>query len=419
MKTRLDTLMFVILSTSLAVTACRPARPASGGNGTGAQATPTAATTDSTMQSSQKGTATPSSSNSNDAPHVDVLDTTHLTLGDHKTSTSPQKGYVFACQTQFNGGGAQHTGSWINSDGKTWDSTKKIYVNGSVDWPSSFTMTVEGDQRVFTSNDLPDHPTGTFPISPSDPAYQIDRNPNSIQAQNISFSVPANPTVAAQPTCVGGEVGIMTSGVLIFSAFDAGGRDAVAHEVQDHCDGHPQQGGFYHYHSLSSCIQDSSAGPSKLLGYAFDGFGIYGPYDENGRELTDADLDECHGITSEVEWNGQKVMMYHYVATREFPYVVGCFRGTPSVKALTAPNSGRGGNGQQQGTGNGNTGPQGGAGQANGQPDGIAQPPQAAIDACANLTQGATCTVNGQVSGTCRTPPNNRQLACIPANGQP
>ena len=28
---------------------------------------------------------------------------------------------------------------------------------------------------------------------------------------------------------------------------------------------------------------------------ALDGFPIYGPNDENGVELTTADLDECHG----------------------------------------------------------------------------------------------------------------------------
>jgi hypothetical protein len=28
-------------------------------------------------------------------------------------------------------------------------------------------------------------------------------------------------------------------------------------------------------------------------------------------------------------WDGKLVTMYHYVATREFPYVMGCFKGTP------------------------------------------------------------------------------------------
>jgi hypothetical protein len=170
---------------------------------------------------------------------------------------------------------------------------------------------------------------------------------------------------------------------------------------------------------LSKCIQDNATGQSALLGYAFDGFGIYGPYGADGKELTNADLDECHGITSEVEWNGQKVVMYHYVATREFPYVIGCFRGTPSVRAVTARGGGQGPNGQQQP----GSQPQGGSQQGGGQGPQGGQPPLQAINACANLIQNAACsfsTPNGQtISGTCQTPPQVSQLVCVPAGGPP
>ncbi len=340
--------------------------------------------------------------NLSDAPHTSDVDLTRLTVGDGKYSASPQVGYVFSCQTQFNGGGATGTGNWMNGDG-TWDATKKAVVDGSVMWPHSFTIAVQGDQRVFTGNDLPDHPTGVYPISSNDDAYAVDRNPNSIQSQTVSFSVPANPTIAAQPTCVGGELGIMLSGVVIFNAFDAEGRDAPAHEVQDACDGHPQQSGFYHYHSLSDCIEDTTSGHSALMGYAFDGFGIYGYYGENGQEVTNADLDECHGHTHVIEWDGQSVEMYHYHATHEFPYVVGCFKGTPSVRVLSGEGGGQQGGEQPQG------GQQGG---------GQGGPPQEAINACVGLSQGAACTV-GPNTGTCQTPPNTTQLACVPAGGPP
>ena len=38
---------------------------------------------------------------------------------------------------------------------------------------------------------------------------------------------------------------------------NAGNRDAVAWEVQDACNGHPQSSGVYHYHSLPSCLTQS------------------------------------------------------------------------------------------------------------------------------------------------------------------
>jgi hypothetical protein len=68
---------------------------------------------------------------------------------------------------------------------------------------------------------------------------------------------------------------------------------------------------------------------SPQVGYAADGFGIYGNQGENGAALTNANLDECHGHTHSVMVNGVSVSQYHYHATREFPYTVGCFRGTP------------------------------------------------------------------------------------------
>jgi hypothetical protein len=69
--------------------------------------------------------------------------------------------------------------------------------------------------------------------------------------------------------------------------------------------------------------------PSPLVGYALDGFGIYGPRGADGKLVTNAQLDECHGRVGEVVFNGKKQKMYHYVLNNEYPYAIGCFRGTP------------------------------------------------------------------------------------------
>lgn len=289
--------------------------------------------------------------------HAEV-DVHNLPIGDGKVSTSPQVGYVYSCQTQFNGGGAFQSGDWIHTDG-TFDATAKPSIDGSVTWPSSFTITLQGDVRVVSSNDLPNHPTGQYPVAQSDDAYNYDRNPNSIQAQSITWNLPANPTIAASPTCLSmGAVGILLTGSVFFNALDAGGRDAVAHELQDNCGGHPQLEGMYHYHSLTSCIEDAGTGHSALVGYALDGFGIYGVRGENGETLTNADLDQCHGHTHVIEWDGQQVEMYHYHMTNEYPYTIGCFMGTPVA-------SGQGG---------GMGGPQGGQPPAGGPPGGAPPP---------------------------------------------
>ena len=84
-------------------------------------------------------------------------------------------------------------------------------------------------------------------------------------------------------------------------------------------------------------MPDEGTGHSPLVGYALDGFGIYGHRGEDGEVVTNEDLDECHGHTHEIEWDGQTVEMYHYHATWEFPYVVGCFHGTNAFQGPLNP----------------------------------------------------------------------------------
>ena len=337
---------------------------------------------------------------------VDVLDPRALPLGDGRVSAEPRRGYVFSCATRFRGGGAQHAGNWIH--GSTWDATAKIAIRGSVDWPNArFAVATEHGRRRITGNGLPiNHTTGIFPVQRSDPAYLVDRNPNSIQEQQISVSLPLSPAVAATPNCVPmGMIGVALTGVAIFSALDAAGRDAVAHEVQDLCNGHPEMRGEYHYHGPTGCIPGAT-GSNTLVGYALDGFGIYSAYDENGRELTDADLDECHGRVSRIVWDGRETTMYHYVLTREYPYTIGCFRGTPLRVQMRF-------GGQPQG------GPRGfgPGGPPDGPPGGMRQPPAEATAACAGLSPGAQCRFTSPrgdpIAGTCRSPGGT--LACVPA----
>lgn len=252
-----------------------------------------------------------------------------LPLGNGHVSTEPRVGYVFSCRTTFNGRGA-HGGPWIS--GSEWDPAAKPVVSGNVTWPNArITITREGDQRVVRANNLPTHPTGVFPIQPTDSAYRYDRNPNGIREQNILLTLPALPTAAPAPSCVPmGMIGFAVTGVALYNALDAAGMDAVANEIQDRCNGHPQMIGQYHYHNASACLADSAGAHGKhsdLLGYALDGYGIYGTHGEHGELLTNSDLDACHGHEHVIMWDGKPVRLYHYHATAEYPYTIGCFHG--------------------------------------------------------------------------------------------
>jgi len=265
-----------------------------------------------------------------------------LPLGDGKVTTAgPRRGYVYACRTGFipaggphRGGGAQVEGPWIH--GETYDLSAKATVEGSVRWRGAKLRESRGRRWLtFSGNGLPKWATtGEFPISPGSNAYAYDHNPNSIRAQRVSYSLPRHPRRASRPGCLsGGPIGIAKNGVAIFDALDAEDRDAVAHEVQDHCGGHPQRLGIYHYHAIPSCLTkgERKNRASGLVGWALDGYPIFGPRGHDGRLLTNADLDACHGQTSRVFYEGRWRRIYHYNATLEYPYTLGCFHGTPQA----------------------------------------------------------------------------------------
>lgn len=151
----------------------------------------------------------------------------------------------------------------------------------------------------------------------------------------MEVTLPKNPKMAAKPSCIRSlMLGVALTGagwhaeIALDAQFNA--VDPNAALPTDRCFGHPFD--FqYHYHGYSwKCLDQGKPGePSPLVGYALDGFGIYGPRGADGKLVTNAQLDECHGRVGEVVFNGKKQKMYHYVLNNEYPYSIGCFRGTP------------------------------------------------------------------------------------------
>lgn len=90
--------------------------------------------------------------------------------------------------------------------------------------------------------------------------------------------------------------------------------------------------------------------------------------------LTNGDLDVCHGHTGKLTISGKKQQtLYHYHATAEYPYTLGCFTGT--ADASTASTMGGGGGKAQQGGGSGKAPPGGGQGGQGPPPLGGGPPP--------------------------------------------
>jgi hypothetical protein len=127
------------------------------------------------------------------------------------------------------------------------------------------------------------------------PAYSISPwpgNPNIASNQNFVFKFTRNPQQnTGTPTAIGnGHIGVWTNGVSIFNVSDAQSynnqgiwnRNAYYWEEPsfDNCLGHPQQQGEYHHHVSPKCLYDinDSTKHSPLIGFAFDGFPVYGAY---------------------------------------------------------------------------------------------------------------------------------------------
>ncbi len=168
------------------------------------------------------------------------------------------------------------------------------------------------------SDGIPNHETGKFPNAD---------NPNRILKQNYRFYIPLKPTVAAKPTKTPfGPIGVALNGIPFYNQYNAEGQDAVQVEKFDSCSGHPDPMGRYHYHKYSVCIKssfkDEPGKHSPLIGYAFDGFAIYGP---NGEGEPPTDLDECNG-------HSDKERGYHYHVTAKAPYILGAYKGVVEEK---------------------------------------------------------------------------------------
>jgi hypothetical protein len=214
------------------------------------------------------------------------------------------------------------------------DSIPAVFASFS----SAVSISRDGNFIVLQTTDVPDHQSPYFattdarytPYTGSNPNFAL--NPNRIAAQQFTFRIPVAPVVSAtHPATPLGPIGIATNGVAIFNQYNAGSQPLTV-EINsfDQYNGHPQQTGVYHYHVEPTWLT-AQHGADALLGFLLDGFPVYGPM-ENGKKITNADLDAYHGhFGSTKEYPAG---IYHYHVTSEDPYINGSgFYGTPGTVA--------------------------------------------------------------------------------------
>ncbi|KAL3666211.1 hypothetical protein V7S43_008999 [Phytophthora oleae] len=188
---------------------------------------------------------------------------------------------------------------------------------------------------VYTSSTVVVRTTGVPPKGSKYGPFPNPYNRFSVQEQNYVFQLPRNPVIAVSTTSLPRDIpiGVMVNGVPFFSAYsDIYGGNILsgsnrAYVLLDKCNGLVDSGGNYRYHASPDCLLqelgDKAGQPSPLIGFALDGFPLYGPYAENG--LVPSDLDACNGRI------GDDGTYRYHVTINTAPYLLGCFKGTPSI----------------------------------------------------------------------------------------
>jgi hypothetical protein len=252
-------------------------------------------------------------------------------------------------------------------------------INENKTYTGSLKITLANDQCVFNTNAIPNHHFNDG----------VSTFRNRVSEQDISYTIPQAPMLAAKVTSLSlrADNAIFLNGVkldlLAAGCYGVGNGFIGCNDTQqpfrydpmsalnnfgtDSHNAHTQPDGTYHYHGnpLAMFTADNTV-ESPVIGFAADGFPIYGSYfndngvvkkakssyilKNNGGSRADinfagksyspngvydgrfvddyeynaasgGNLDECNGMTI----NGH----YGYYVTDTYPWVLQCFKGTP------------------------------------------------------------------------------------------
>lgn len=249
-------------------------------------------------------------------------------------------------------------------------------IQNSTRYRARVAVTTDGATCTITSNAVPNHDfnaSGRF------------ANPFAEQAQ--TYTITATPRANARPTPLslrmdnavflnGVKLDQLAAGCFGVGRGFIGCTDMTTPYRYDPMSGsssfgtdehnaHTQPDGTYHYHGNPMALfkQADPNGPSPVIGFAADGFPIFGSFINDGGTIRAAttsyqlkpgtraggpggsydgtfiddweytpgsgDLDACNGMEQEG--------VYGYVVTETYPHVLGCFTSTPDASFNKRP----------------------------------------------------------------------------------
>ena len=245
-------------------------------------------------------------------------------------------------------------------------------VNNSIVFAGELTIEVSNGKCIFSTNAIPNHDF-------NDGAQAF---PNDVAVQDDRYEITTTPTFANSITALSLQTdnAILLNGVkvdlLAAGCFGIGNGKTGCGDINqpwrydpmfiangfniDSHNAHAQGDGTYHYHGTPNAFYhaENNGTESPVVGFAADGFPIFGPYFDDGGSIRKAqssyrlkagqrpsgdgepggtydgafrddyefvegagDLDECNGMIIDG--------VYGYFITDEYPYILSCFSGTP------------------------------------------------------------------------------------------
>jgi len=247
----------------------------------------------------------------------------------------------------------------------------------AVKWTSNVTDSLGNGSWTFRSDGLPatnlvatNYAVPSNPLNVSAAGAHVVAAKSVLKEQNYVYTLPLTPVYTKTVTATNqGPIGFLLDGAALYNPYEANHStvatsdnfvttvNGVSASFLDSCDGHPGPGGQYHYHGLPAClvsyatgapwrvrsvastkgtstsaVRETNAASKKpvILGFAFDGYGIYDNVAMNGSTIAVSSLDACNGIFSPVP--GYPHGIYHYVLenVRGARSSIGCYHGVVS-----------------------------------------------------------------------------------------
>mgnify|MGYP002635683940 CR=1 FL=1 len=393
---------------------------------------------------------TPAESSDSGAADVGVDTTGGLTLDTGNSSSGADGGSSDTSSSGGTSGGATDSGG--TSGGATTACPTDIFLNmskaagagGSYAKPT-LSVSCTDDLIVVKSNTMISY-------------KYVPMTPNALKESAQTYNIPRSPKVAATTTKIPflGRVGVAVNGVPLFGPNEGpipdNFGDPILNGIMDECGGHTAA--QYHYHQfIYKCLRQvaiSESEPWKLkdvptdkawgiVGYAMDGFPIYGRWGCVDKECTKViefkSGFEAIGDPKELAWDNHKFVKkdgeayldecngrygpdgtYRYHETASFPYGIACYRGTANDTGSGGNRGGSSGGGASGGGSSGGGSSGGGAGgpascAANADCNGKC-PAGSAGCTCHQSPQGKICVPTCKSTSDCPKDQGGQQMSC-------